>query len=443
LNREEKPADNKSRMVRIIALVLLILSLSLSPAAAEFVTAPTELYDTHDARLFLQDTVFGSRDEVLGFRDRIVRQQSVPTRVRVSVEQQNDSFYLVFANQVGDGFPIYSRGSYIIKRSMADGSFLQFKVFLQSDPGFFARVFPDGERAVMDLYLADSRVYSGIVLPSSFEELLIAPFSQIVSQTRGLVRWDLVYPTVAQETYGDVRSMVREARRMLPSLPDAEDGAMDENGRLVFIEDLVLQEGQPGFNCSGFAKWIADGLYYPRHGGYLPINPLKEKHLGLRGHQWSNRLEGERDPYFGLDWTRNIARVLQAPGIGVDPAVLPHPEFADVRQVPFSRYVEDVGYPLEDLGRILYFLAIQEPGHFYLGSINTPFGSAPVLHQHVHVAVFFPYFDEEGRFQAVVMERNVETGVESLNRRYSGDNVHLVRIAASGAFQLPQIEYSR
>ncbi|MFP4430247.1 MAG: hypothetical protein ACLFPV_03255 [Spirochaetaceae bacterium] len=430
-------------MVRNLALVLLILSFNLRPAAAELVSAaPTELYDTHDARLFLQETVFGGRNEVLGFRNRIVRQQSVPTRVRVSVERQNDSFYLVFANQIGDDYPIYSRGSYIIKRSMVDGSFVQFKVFLQSDPGFFARVFPDGERSVMDLYLAGSRVYSGIVLPSSFEELLIAPFSQIVSQTRGLVRWDLVYPAVPTEGYGTVRSMVREVRRMLPSLPDAEDGAMDEHGRLVFIEDLVLQEGQPGFNCSGFAKWIADGLYFPRHRSYLPIDPLKEKHLGLRGHQWSNRLEGERDPYFGLDWTRNIARVLES-GTGVDPAGLAHPEFADVRHVPFSRYVEDVGYPLEDLGRILYFLAIQEPGHFYLGSINTPFGSTPVLHQHVHVAVFFPYFDDEGRFQAVVMERNVETGVESLNRRYPGDHVHLVRIPASGAFQLPQIEYSR
>lgn len=431
-------------MVRIIALGLLIFALSLSPAAAEFVSAaPPELYDTHDARLFLQETLFGTRDEVLGFRDRIVRQQSVPTRVRVSVEQQNDSFYLVFANQLRDAFPIYSRGSYVVKRSMVDGSFVQFKVFLRSDPGFFARVFPDGERAIMDLYLAGSRVYSGIVLPSSFEELLIAPFSRIVSQSRGLVRWDLVYPSVSSEAYEDLRSMVRESRRMLPTLPDAEDGAMDEYGRLVFIEDLVLQEGQPGFNCSGFAKWIADGLYYPRHRRYLPIDPLKEKHLGLRGHQWSNRLEGERDPYFGLDWTRNIARVLQAPGPDLNPAGLPHPEFADVRQVPFSRYVEDLGYPIEEIGRILYFLALQEPGHFYLGSINTPFGSAPVLHQHIHVAVFFPFFDQDGRFQAVVMERNVETGIESLNRRYPGDNVHLVRIPASGAFQLPQIEYSR
>ncbi len=423
-------------MVRIVAYLLIILSPGLRLAAVELYTAPqSQLHDTQDARLFLQDTVFGARDEVLGFRDRIVRQQSVPTRVRVSVEQQNDSFYLVFANQLGDAFPIYSRGSYVIKRNMADGSFVQFKVFLQSDPGFFARVFPDGERAVMDIYLAGSRVYSGILLPSSFEELLIAPFSQIVSQSRGLVRWDLVYPSVSPEAYEDVRSMVEETRRMLPYLPDAEDGAMDEHGRLVFIEDLVLQEGQPGFNCSGFAKWIADGLYYPRHRRYLPIDPLKEKHLGLRGHQWSNRLEGERDPYFGLDWTRNIARSLDAG--------LPHPEFADVRQVPFSRYIEDVGYPLEDLSRILYFLAIQEPGNVYLGSVNRPFGSNPVLHQHVHVAVFFPYFDEEGRFHSVVMERNVETGVESLNRRYPGNNVHLVRIQASGAFRLPQIEYSR
>jgi hypothetical protein len=432
-------------MVRFFLFAALTLISGPPLPAAEWTTAaPSALHDTHDARLFFQDTIFGTRDEVLAFDARVVQQQSVPTRVRVSVEQQNESFYLVFANQLGEAFPVYSRGSYIVKRSLADGSFTQLKVFLQSDPGFFARVFPDGDRAVMDLYLAGSRVYSDIVLPASFDELLIAPFGRIVSLSRGLVRWDLVYPAVSPEPYQNVEAMVREARRMLPTLPDAEDGAMDENGRLVFIEDLVLQEGQPGFNCSGFAKWIADGLYYPARGRFLPLEPLKEKHLALRGHQWSQRLEDERDPYFGLDWCRNIARQLAASdALAAVGAELPHPEFADVRNVPFSRYVEDVGYPVEEIGRVLYLLAIQEPGNIYLGSVNREFGRDPVLHQHIHVVVFFPYFDENGRFHAVVMERNVETGVESLTRRYAGDHIHLVRVPASAAFELPQIEYSR
>jgi hypothetical protein len=57
-----------------------------------------------------------------------------------------------------------------------------------------------------------------------------------------------------------------------------------------------------------------------------------------------------------------------------------------------------------------------------------------VLHQHTHVALLFPMFDETGRFRIVVMERNVETGVVSLQGRYPGTHVHLVQVAAQGDF---------
>ena len=164
---------------------------------------------------------------------------------------------------------------------------------------------------------------------------------------------------------------------------------------------------------------------------------MKEKHLDYRGHRWSARREDERDPYFGLDWSRNLA---------VSLLELEHPreefgpEDADVREVRYARYVEDVGYPVDDMRRILYMLAIDEPGHFYIGSVNQEFGSDPVLRQHVHVAVFFPYFDENGRFRVTVLERNVETDLDSLAERYPGSYVHLVRARADDTFTPPVIE---
>jgi hypothetical protein len=116
------------------------------------------------------------------------------------------------------------------------------------------------------------------------------------------------------------------------------------------------------------------------------------------------------------------------------------PESADVRSVSGFQYLEDVGYAVHDLGAVLYNLAVSEPGHFYIGSVNTQFGTAPVLRQHVHIAVFFPYFDEFGRFVVDVMERNVETSLESLEKRYPKDFVHLVRVRADSRFRPPKIE---
>jgi len=72
--------------------------------------------------------------------------------------------------------------------------------------------------------------------------------------------------------------------------------------------------------------------------------------------------------------------------------------------------------------------------------VNTEFGAEPVLRQHVHVAVLFPYFDESGRFSITVLERNVETDIDSLAERYPGSYVHLVRVEADEAFQPPRIE---
>lgn len=288
----------------------------------------------------------------------------------------------------------------------------------------------------MNLFINGKQLYSDIPVPLRFEEVLLLPFREVAEATRHLVDWSLLRPTGSAAAYGAVETMVARAREALPSLPDAEDGAMDALGELVFIESLRSMEELPGFNCSGFAKWVCDGIYQPQNGSYMRIEPLKEKHLELRGTGWTTPREDERDPYFGLDWTRNLARTLEATrrGVGLEEV---HPEAMDVRSVSVANYTEDMGYAVEELRHVLYYLAVKDPGHFYLGSANREFGSAPVLRQHTHVVVLFPYFTEGGSFEVAVLERNVETSVESLEERYSGDYLHLVRVEASAEFQPP------
>ncbi|MFP4484540.1 MAG: hypothetical protein ACLFO1_06760 [Spirochaetaceae bacterium] len=429
------------RMRRALVLNILLILVAGSAIAAVPVESVEELRlpENFEARRALKELIVAPRREAMRSPERVIRQVVGAEAVRYEMRTQNGHFYLLFTNREDDEFAVYNRGSYIIKRRLDDGAFVQVKVFYRSDPGFFVRMFPEGNRTVMDLYVGGVRTYRDVVIPASFGSILIEPFAAVQRMTRDIIRWEELQRVESLRAYESVARMVETARRELPHLPDAEDGAMSADGSLVFIESLVLQDQLPGFNCSGFAKWICDGIAHPATGSFLEIEPLKEKHLDLRGHQWSRLQEEERDPYFGLDWSRNLARHIAAIEPDGSSGELPHPEALDVRSVPFSSYVEDVGFPVSELPRIMYFLALREPGHFYIASLSRDFGEDPPLRQHVHVAVLFPYFDADGSFRTAVMERNVETSLESLERRYGEDYIHLVRIRARRDFVPPRI----
>ncbi len=421
-------------MRRSIGVVLFTL-FTLGVQAQAFV-ASTQIPETFDIRREFAEAIRAPLSQF----ERLPSQESESfvsgARTLVSTRSNPDHRYLLFVPEFEGEFPIWSAGTYIVRRRAQDGALDQIKIFLRSDPGFFVRVWPDGDsRSVLSVYLAGVQLHRAIPLPIPIESVADAPFAELVTLTEHQIDWNYVFPEVEVEQSRVVARMADRARSMLGTLPDAEDGAMDENGNLVFIESLVLQDQQPGFNCSGFAKWIIDGLHMGLYGSFLPIDPLKTKHLELRGHRWSEPTEDARDPYFGLDWTRNLATTMLSAAQGGGDV---HPEAADVREVSYATYVEDVGFAVDRLPLVLYDLAINEPGHVYIASFSREFGSPP-LNQHVHVAVFFPYIDERGNFFVEVMERNVETSLASVDRRYRDDHVHLVRVRANDAYMPPLI----
>jgi len=356
--------------------------------------------------------------------------------VLVRTYEQQGHRYFVFIHPHGDEeFEIATPGTWIVRRNRENGDINQIKIFLQADEGSYIRLQPHGRNTRMEVSLGGYTLYRNIPVPISMTRALSLPFETLQRATTGLVDWDLVLVDPTDYRYQVVADLAGEVRGYLRYLPDAEDGAIDEAGSFIFIETLRAMEDNPGLNCSGFAKWVIDGMYHSRTGSWLPVADMRRKHLDLRGTPWSVAYEDQRDPWFGLDWTRNLATAMAELDRG--PGVWDHPQAQDITSIPVAGYLPNVGYAVEDLPGVFYWLALKEPGNIYLGSVNRSFGTAPVLRQHSHVVVFFPYFDERGSLQVVVMERNVESGLPSLQRRYRGDFVHLVRVPAALPFTPP------
>lgn len=356
--------------------------------------------------------------------------------------------------------PLYAQGSWILKRESSTGQLVQAKVFLRSDPGCFVRIYPDGDRSRMDLVIYGGVMNREVPLPLPFERVFASRFGDIVAWTAGTVDWQLLSPQLGM--YESSRTFVAAVRARIPFLRYADDGALDAEGRPVYIASGASQTAPAGLNCSGFVKWIVDGFYHPLAGGYLDTKAMALRHSDLRSSSFAAPFEEELDPYFGLDWTRNL-------GVAIADAALPSRRHGlmenDVSESPFaliaaeamatkapaavngsSLYEDypaadsDLGYEGPGLKALLYTLAIEEPGTIYLASLSRRDGqSIAGLRRHYHVAVLVPYFEENGQFRIVVFESAAETSIDSLVARVGKDFVHLVRVQILPDFDPPML----
>ncbi|MDR2247243.1 MAG: hypothetical protein LBE17_11350 [Treponema sp.] len=371
-------------------------------------------------------------------------------RIQVRIEDGTGEFGIVLARELNGMFPGWAQGSWILTRSKADGAAVRIRVFLRSDPYVYVQFRPrEDDKSLMDVVLYDAYATRSLPVSVSFDRLLTLPVEEALALAGDAFPRRYFDPQV--EDYRDVRTLVAAIRERLPGLSFRDDGAIDDHGRYVYIETLEEQAGVGGLNCSGFAKWIVDGILRPVTGSLLPIASLKTA-FGERGAAFTDPYEALRAPFFGLDWTRNLAScansILRSPGYGV---LL---EEIEVRNAPFGSvirrnqeggalrsfpgFLKDAGFGFEGIHPLLYTLAIDEPGRIYLASVNDEVNPAPRMRQHFHVAVLVPYFNESGNFQVALFESAEETSFSRFKNRYPGHYINLVRIPVEGGFN-PEI----
>jgi hypothetical protein len=359
------------------------------------------------------------------------------TKVLFKSVVKKEHVFFLFLNESRNGYSEWGPGHYFIKRSRVNGKFVSIFVPYRENEGCYLEMLPADGRTMLNVYLFDKKIHQGIMLPASLETLVSAPLASVIDMTLGEIDWPTLLFRGGRPEDKLVADHVAAIRRELPRVKEAPDGAIDAQGVFVAISNGARLGNRRGLNCSGFAKWLVDGLYLPLTGRLIDIERLKERPTDRRGTRWSERDENLYDPYFGLDWTRNLATVLAgAQNQGVEP----DHEAADVREVPFLRYREDAGYQVADLETILFHLAVAQPGTIFLGTVNDINRTTPHRVEYFHVAAFFPYFDDTGRFQAVVMDQHKNPSLHDFMGAYARREIHLVRINLGGDFSLLHIE---
>ena len=436
----EEDMYSRVRKTFIIPLILVLAGFS----AFALDTPLAKIADDSALRTSVKDSwLLESPGRVLDL-PRVLHNLSGGGRVELRAEAAQDEFLIIFARELisagggTEGFPGWAQGSWIITRRRDTGTISRVRVFLRSDPNVYVQFRPlSADKCQMDAVLYDAFAVRSLPLPVTLDRICTMPLPEVLNLAGDKFPRRYYEPNPAD--YRDKRQFIARVRERLPQLQFADDGAIDQNGRYVYINGGEEQRGQPGLNCSGFAKWLIDGILRPVTGERLTIPPLKEP-FGQRGSASTDIWEASHDPFFGLDWIRNLASragtTLRSPAFGSLDEI-------EVRSEPFSQltlrsrnltitysypgFLANAGYGVEGLIPLLYTLAVDEPNRFYLAAVNNEGGEPvtnanprgqPRMRKFFHVVAFIPYFDEQGAFRVAVFESAEETSIIAFRNRY-------------------------
>ena len=322
-----------------ITVFFMSCRLLLAPAVMPGLDLPVrQIPDDSALRTSIKDTWFTEIPQAALSRRPAMHTLPGGGRVELRTQAVRDEFMVILARElaggrVNDAFPVnasetsarpgsgnfpgWAQGSWILTRRRDTGAALRIRVFLRSDPYTYIQFRPLGaDKCQMDVVIYDAYVVRSLPLALPFERLYTLPLEEALKLAGDKFPGKYFDPNPAD--YRDQRLLIRRIQERLPELRFADDGAIDENGNYVFIETLLpqgrniqishnkIREPLEGLNCSGFSKWLIDGLLRPVTGQRLAIPALKAPY-GSRGSSFTEIWEELRDPFFGLDWIRNLA----------------------------------------------------------------------------------------------------------------------------------------
>ena len=372
---------------------------------------------------------------------------------QVRAEREGSEVAIVFAPREGSyDFLGKAPGAWVVYRDYYSGKILRVNVYFQYDSRVYVCLRPDNQpkkpKSEIDLIIHGAYACRGVPLGIPFSEVLKLSFSELFNLTKETVPWN--YVKTDYRNYVNNNKMVEKIRRKLPQFEYIEDAAYDEFENPVYISTGEARSGTPGkigINCSGFTKWVVDGITIALSGSATKIEALKQPTIELEGTLYKSQAE-EEEMFRSYDWIRNLStaavcaerdKEFPAGTLGVDVQVNPFAGLKSpdgtVRNVGF---VPKTGYEINLLKPLLYVLAATEPDMLYLGAVKTCKSKSedePETWTFHHDVVFLPYFDQAGICHIEVFESGVETSFEEFVEENKGSYIYLCRVKSSDRFQ--------
>lgn len=187
---------------RLAFLAFLILAAAISEAQAADRFDYSSLPDTNEARSrYLTSVVTANWNSAVRFPNTFM--SSSDGRVQISVEREEDFFYVRFLLERDGAFPLTGTGNVVVQRNyQRNGDLIQAKLFLNDDPSCYVRLYPQNERTKADIVLYGTVAKQGIVLSQIFYYQLRDPLSRFIANTAGAFDWGALFrsPAPVSET---------------------------------------------------------------------------------------------------------------------------------------------------------------------------------------------------------------------------------------------------
>lgn len=183
-----RPSAQRARYIACIALAfasaLPLAAQAADPAALQafpdFLNVRSE---------FLSAVVTAPAATALNFRTAF--RDTPAGRIRVSVERQGQSFYVLFLGERDGAYPYAGRGNIIVKRSATNNFIQQIKWILSDDGLSWVSLTPRNEQTLVDYVVGGSLVRSGLVVRNLLYYFFMQPFRYLHDMTRSGLDWRL------------------------------------------------------------------------------------------------------------------------------------------------------------------------------------------------------------------------------------------------------------
>ncbi len=313
-------------MKPVLALLCLLALMPVPfhgqvPARADF----SSLADTHEARTrYLTSVITANWNSAVRFPETFLT--GAAGRVQVSVDRQEDFFYVRFLRERSGAFPLVSQGNTIVQRNyQRNGDLIQAKIFLSDDPSCYLRLYPQAERTRADIVLFGAVVRQNILLGQIFYYQLRDHVGKMLTAAEGSLDWSIFIRSPGGAPSGAVRfGQALSAGRLTPGGPGfrlisslAYDDSVEEflsgSGRVLGAGELASVPSHP-FADDRDPRRTASYRPFPR---YEPGKGLPAAAAAALVH--SHSLEHPDDLYaaFLQDGPRP-RRILLVPGFGPD-----------------------------------------------------------------------------------------------------------------------------